>query len=285
LGYYGRARNLHRAAAMVVSEFDGRFPSSTEDLIRLPGVGRYTAGAVASLAFDMDVPILDGNVIRVFTRLLDIKDDVSQSAVQNRLWKIASDWMPPGRAAHWNEGLMELGREICTPRLPACNSCPVSGFCLSYKHGVQQDRPVKARKKPTPHYDVTAGVIYRPDGRILIAQRPLDGMLGGLWEFPGGKKNEGEKLVDCLKRELVEELGVQVEVGSKIGVVRHAYTHFKITLHAFECHYLGGEPQALDCADWRWVTTEEIEQYAFPVTDQKIWKLAQSERQSGFGWD
>ncbi|MCZ7539471.1 MAG: 8-oxo-dGTP diphosphatase MutT [Anaerolineae bacterium] len=121
-----------------------------------------------------------------------------------------------------------------------------------------------------PHYDVTAAVTRRDDGRLLIAQRPVDGMLGGLWEFPGGKREPGESLRDCLRRELREELGIEVEVGEQIGTVRHAYTHFRITLHAFACRLFAGEPAALGCAAWAWVTLDELDRYAFPVTDQKI---------------
>jgi A/G-specific adenine glycosylase len=270
LGYYSRARNLHRAAQMVAEEFGGEFPASMDDLQSLPGIGRYTAGAIGSLAFGLDVPVLDGNVIRILTRLFNIAEDVGQSATQKTLWRLAETIVPAGRAGPWNEGLMELGRRICTPKLPDCGACPVADHCAARGLGIQHERPVKSRKAKTPHFDVTAAVTRRADGYILIAQRPTDGMLGGLWEFPGGKREPGESLPDCLRREIREELGIEIAVGAQIGTVRHAYSHFRITLYAFACEYVSGEPQTIGCADWAWVTVEELDQYAFPVTDQKI---------------
>ncbi len=270
LGYYSRARNLHRAAQMVVEELGGEFPQSAEKLQELPGVGRYTAGAVASFAFGENVPVLDGNVIRILTRVFNIEDDVAQSATKRALWELAEEILPDGQAASWNEGLMELGRRICTPRSPQCESCPVADHCRAYQAGVQTQRPVKSPKAKTPHYDVTAGVIRRDDGRFIIAQRPLNGMLGGLWEFPGGKREPGESLPECLRREIQEELGIDIRVGPQIATVKHAYTHFRITLFVFECEHVSGEPQAIECADWIWATLDDLDRYAFPSTDQQI---------------
>ena len=159
LGYYSRARNLHRAAQMVVNELGGVFPGTVPELLTLPGVGRYTAGAIASLAFGQDVPVLDGNVIRILTRLFDISDDVTETATKNALWVLAEQLVPAGRAGPWNEGLMELGRVVCTPQSPACGACPVAAFCAARENGVQHERPVKSPKTRTPHYDVTAAVI------------------------------------------------------------------------------------------------------------------------------
>lgn len=270
LGYYSRARNLHRAAQVIAHELGGKFPHTVETLRKLPGVGRYTAGAVASLVFGLDAPLLDGNLIRVFTRLFDIADDITQPETKRALWALADRVLPPGRAGAWNEGLMELGRRICTPRSPRCDECPVVGYCQARKRGMQESRPVRRPKPRTPHFDVTAAVIYRPNGQILIAQRPLGGMLGGLWEFPGGKCWPGESLPECLTREIWEELGIDIEVGAQIAAVKHAYTHFRITLFAYICRLVSGTPQAIDCADWAWVTLDDLDRYAFPVTDRKI---------------
>lgn len=270
LGYYSRARNLHRAAQIVAQDLGGQFPPTVEGLLLLPGIGRYTAGAIASLAFGIDAPVLDGNVIRVLARLFDIAEDVRDAATLKRLWALAERLVPPGQAGPWNEGLMELGRTICTPKSPGCERCPVAAHCVARVLGVQEQRPVKAPKARTPHYDVTAAVITRADGQVLIAQRPLDKMLGGLWEFPGGKREPGESLQDCLRREIREELGIEIAVGAQIGTVRHGYTHFRITLYAFDCTLISGAPQAVQCAAWTWAALDDLDRYAFPVTDQKI---------------
>ncbi|WP_119072597.1 A/G-specific adenine glycosylase [Aggregatilinea lenta] len=270
LGYYSRARNLHRAAQVVVQELGGQFPPTVEGLMALPGIGRYTAGAIASLAFGADAPVLDGNVIRVLARLFDVAEDARETATLKALWALAERLVPPGQAGPWNEGLMELGRTVCTPKSPNCPHCPIAAHCTAFALGVQEQRPVKAPKARTPHYDVTAAVITRDDGQVLIAQRPLDKMLGGLWEFPGGKREPGESLQACLRREIREELGIDIEVGAQIGTVRHGYTHFRITLYAFACTLTGGTPQAIQCAAWTWAAPDDLELYAFPVTDQKI---------------
>jgi len=272
LGYYSRARNLHRAAQVVTTQHGGLFPSTVEGLLELPGIGRYTAGAIASIAFAARAPVLDGNVIRVFSRLLDLPDDVTDTKTQAKLWQIADDWLPDTRVGDYNQSLMELGRVICKPRNPLCGDCPIRTHCAAYANGTQADRPVKKAKAATPHYQVTAGMIWDDQGRLLIAQRPHDGLLGGLWEFPGGKQEAGESLEACLMRELREELAIDVRVGELFARVDHAFTHFKITLHAFTCEYLpeGGEPQAIGAAAFAWVTPDELDQYPFGKADRQV---------------
>lgn len=272
LGYYSRARNMHQTSQKIVEQYGGQFPTTAEALMQLPGVGRYTAGAIASIAFGEATPVLDGNVIRVFSRIFDIEDDVTQNMVQNRLWEMAEQLVPAENPGDYNQALMELGRTICKPRSPLCRECPIQDYCLAFQRGVQEARPVKKKKAPTPHYHVTAGLIRNGNGELLIAKRPDNKLLGGLWEFPGGKQENGETLQECLKRELHEELGIQIEVGAFFVKVNHAYTHFKITLHLFECLYLpeGGQPQALQCADWRWVTETDLSRYAFSAADRQV---------------
>jgi A/G-specific adenine glycosylase len=270
LGYYSRARNLHKTAITVAGELGGIFPQTVDELLKLPGIGRYTAGAVASIAYGIPAPVLDGNVIRVFSRLIDLEADVTQPKTQAQLWSLAEDWLPEVRAGDYNQALMELGRTVCKPRSPLCEACPIQEFCAAYANGTQQERPVRQKKSATPHYDVAAGIIRDETGRILIAQRPLEGLLGGLWEFPGGKKEADETLPDCLKRELREELGIEVEVKAFFVSVRHGFTHFKITLHAFECRYIGGEPQKLGVHDWAWVTEADFDRYSFGKADREV---------------
>jgi len=274
LGYYSRARNLHEAARTVVEQYDGHLPSTVGELIKLKGIGRYTAGAIASIAFGRPAPVLDGNVIRVLSRLFDLPDDVTTTATKKRLWQLAADLVPAGRPGDFNQALMELGQQICLPANPLCLLCPVSAHCLARARGTQLERPVRPPRPNTPHYDVVAGIIWQNGHsdaeRFLIAQRPLAGLLGGLWEFPGGKQEAGETLPQALSREIVEELGIEIEVGRFLTTLKHTYTHFRITLHAFHANHRSGRPQNLAVADHAWVTLAELDNYAFAVTDRKI---------------
>jgi len=270
LGYYSRARNLHKTAGIVADEWGGQFPSTVDDLMTLPGIGRYTAGAIASIAFGQVAPVVDGNVIRVYARLTDYDQDVIQSASKDHLWQLAENWLPADRTGDYNQALMDLGRLVCRPRNPACDECPITAHCRAFAEGTQAERPVKKKKAPTPHYDVAAGIIRDDAGRLLIAQRPMDGLLGGLWEFPGGKQEPGETLPETLQRELREELAIEVEVGTLFVKVRHAFTHFKITLHAFECRYRSGPPQAIDAQDFAWVTQDQLRDYSFGKADRQV---------------
>lgn len=272
LGYYARARNLHRAAQIVSEQYGGDFPNNAQTLQTLPGIGRYTAGAIASIAFGERAPVLDGNVIRVFSRLYDLPDDVSENSVQARLWDIAEALLPPQHVGDYNQALMELGQTHCRPKSPSCSTCPVQAHCLSFERGTQLERPHKKRKPPTPHYDVAAGMIWDKDGRVLIAQRPNDGLLGGLWEFPGGKQEPNETLQACLMRELHEELGVQVEVGELFARVKHAFTHFKITLHAFSCVLTPDSPppQSIGVQAFEWVYPQELKRFSFGKADREV---------------
>lgn len=288
LGYYARARNLHQAAKVIVTDLHGAWPRTVEGLMALPGIGRYTAGAIASFAFNARAPVLDGNIIRVFCRLFAIERDPKDGKVREELWQLAEALLPSshsGRgdrgvgatASEFNEALMELGALICTPRTPQCDICPLAKYCEANKRGLQDQLPIKIKRKPLPHFDVTAAVI-RKNGRLLIAQRPLGGRLGGLWEFPGGKVEPGETLPQCLRREIKEELGVRIKVGKPITSIEHAYTHFKITLYAFECELVSGKPQALEVENFKWVRMSDLKKYAFAKTDLKIIEALQTAR-------
>ncbi len=267
LGYYARACHLYRAAQQIVAA--GGFPATYAGWRALPGVGDYIAGAVLSLAYGQDVPAVDGNGRRVLARLRAVEDDITRAAAHRKLRVVAAELLPPGQAGAFNEALMDLGATVCTPRAPRCHECPWSSDCLARAQGRVESLPVRAPRRPGPHYDVTAAVIQR-DGRLLIAQRHAGDMLGGLWEFPGGTCQPGESLPDCLRRELREELDIEVRVGAPVATIPHTYTHLRITLHAFWCTLLAGEPRPIGCADVRWVRPDELDAYAFPVTDQRI---------------
>lgn len=277
LGYYSRARRLHQAAQVVVKIYRGRIPEEVESLRRLPGVGRYTAGAIASIAFGKDVAAVDGNQRRVLARLFDIDEPLNTPAGESRLWELAELHLPPRRAGDFNQALMDLGATLCSPYAPACPECPLGEMCKARKLGVQEARPVRLVKPPTPHYPVAAAVIRR-NGRVLITQRPADKLLGGMWEFPGGKQDDGEDLPACLKRELLEELGVSVDVGAPFGVYRHAYTHFKVTVHAFICR-LGRatQPRPLEGQAVRWCRPGELADFPMGKVDRQIAKRCMEE--------
>jgi A/G-specific adenine glycosylase len=269
LGYYSRARNLHRAAKNIVREFDGRLPQTKWELIKLPGVGLYTAGAIASIAFGRDEPLVDGNVTRVLCRLFRIRRDPRSAAVRRRLWRLAEAFLPLGKAGSFNQALMELGAMVCLPRNPRCQDCPLGRICSAREHAEQEKLPRRASKKPLPRHKVVVGILYK-NGRILIDKRRPNGLLGGLWEFPGGKVKKGESLEAALRREVREELGVTVRVVRPVATVQHTYSHFAVTLHAYECTYAAGKPKCNTCVDYKWVYPKQLKNYAFPAANKKI---------------
>lgn len=275
LGYYSRARNLHRAARQVMEEQAGQIPASREALEKLPGIGRYTAGAISSIAFGKDEPALDGNIRRVLARVFNVSLPARSPEGERLLWNLAEATLPIGRAGDYNQALMDLGSSICTSRAPACLICPIMSLCEARELGVQEERPVLEAKPAVPHYLVTAAVIHRA-GQVLIARRPPNGLLGGLWEFPGGKVEEGESLQAGLLREIREELGVSIAVGEPFGVYLHGYTHFKVTLHAFCCCLTDDEPKALHATEIRWITAVELDDYPMGKIDRQIARRLQN---------
>ena len=271
LGYYTRARNQHRAAQVVVERYGGSLPADPRALRELPGIGEYTAAAIASIAFGRDTVAMDANLRRVFARLFDVETPLGQRETERRLRSLAEKHLPPGRAGDYNQALMDLGALVCTPKAPRCEVCPLRGLCLAKANGTQAQRPVRKPRSRTPHYDVSAAVIRR-NGHILLARRPENGMLGGLWEFPGGKVQPGETYQAALQREIREELAAEIAVGDRIGTYRHAFTHFRITLRAYECRLRPASPplQALEHSALAWVTPAEFDDYPMGAVDRQI---------------
>lgn len=269
LGYYTRARNLHKAVQTVVRDYGSQIPNTFEGLLSLPGVGRYTAAAVASIAFGRPHAVLDGNVIRVLSRLDCVKEDPSKPKMRERLWQRAEDLLDPARPGDFNQAMMELGAIICLPRNPLCLTCPVTQQCFARQRGLQDKLPFRKKSAKLPLQVVAVGLIWK-SGKLLIDKRKPEGLLGGLWEFPGGKRLGGESLHQTIVREAKEELNIAIEPGRQVCVVEHAYSHFRVRLHVFECRYRSGRIRCRSCDDFRWIRPKELEQYAFPTANKKI---------------
>lgn len=270
LGYYSRARNLHRAAQMVVDAFEGRFPDTYDEIRRLPGVGPYTAAAVLSIAFARPHAVLDGNVARVLSRSFAIREEINATRTKKMVQKLADALLDPSQPGDFNQAIMELGATVCTPKAPSCNRCPIQAPCKAFELGTPEAFPVKKKKAPIPHYDIAVGLVFDEKERLLIQRRSEDQMLGGLWEFPGGKRESGELLEDTCRRELQEELGIEVHIRDHFQTVSHAYTHFKITMYAFRCHIREGIPEPREGIPFRWVPLDALTEYAFPRANRRI---------------
>ena len=263
LGYYSRARNLHKAAKIVAEKFNGELPRDLDALRSLPGIGRYTVGAIASIAFGMDEPTLDGNLRRVFARLFDVTEPADSPAGEKILWGLVAEHLPKGQAGDYNQALMDLGATICLPKNPRCLLCPLTELCAAREAGTQELRPVLKPKKETPHVVHAAAVIVR-DGKVLLAQRPSEGLLGGMWEFPNGlvEGDPAEELAQVVET----GYGLTVQAGEAMGVVQHAYTHFKVTVYAFRADAVSVPRRPT----LQWIPLAELENYPMGKVDRQI---------------
>lgn len=234
LGYYSRARNLQRAASAVVERHGGRLPDSAEALRELPGIGRYTAGALASIAFDRPEPVVDGNVARVLARLNAIREDLRRPAVRERLWREAGVLARGPHPGDVNQALMELGATVCTPRRPDCGACPLAGRCAARGAGDPEAIPIPTRRTPPRRIEAVAALVVRR-GRTLAVRRPARGLLGGLWELPGGDLRPREAPHRGMRRALRERLGLQVRALHRLGAIEHLFTHRRLRLHVYRC--------------------------------------------------
>jgi A/G-specific adenine glycosylase len=263
LGYYSRARNLHKAAKLVAEKFNGELPRDLDDLQSLPGIGKYTVGAIASMAFGMDEATLDGNLRRVFSRLFDVKEFADSPAGEKILWELARKHLPKGQAGDYNQALMDLGAIICLPKKPRCLLCPLMEICEARKNGTQELRPVLKAKKKTPHYIDVAAVIVKGK-KVLLNQRPADGLLGNMWEFPNARveQNPAEELTKAIK----SATKIQVKKKEAVGLVNHAYTHFKVTVHVYQCDVISIPKNK----NLRWVNISDLENYPMGKIDRQI---------------
>jgi A/G-specific adenine glycosylase len=283
LGYYARVRHLHRAAQKIVAEHGGRLPRTLDGLRALPGVGPYTAAAIAAIAFGVDAAVLDGNVKRVLARVFDFREDVSSPRGEKKLWEIADGLVPPGRAGDYNQALMDLGATVCTPRAPACDRCPLRSLCAARKLGVQLERPVARARAALPRRALSVGVIRKRE-RVLIVQRPAHKLLGGLWGFPAGEGADPASL----RRSARAQFGIEIAVGPPTQTLTHTFTHFRLTQRVFECRWrkgrarlvapADGEAESARAAAIRWVRVSELERYPMGKADRQIAKRLLQER-------
>ncbi|MDX9788164.1 MAG: A/G-specific adenine glycosylase [Desulfobacterales bacterium] len=272
LGYYARARNLHRAAKIVAESHKGIVPDDYAAFRALPGVGEYIAAAVLSIAFSQPHAVVDGNVKRVLARLACIETPVNQAAGHREFNAYAQTLLDRQSPETFNQAMMELGALICKPEIPDCLQCPLNADCLSCRKKVVARYPRRIKARRTPTHSIAVAVIWR-NGKVLITQRAPDGLLGGLWEFPGGKVKAKETSIEACKREVKEETGLSIEVMAPLTRVKHAYTHFKIEMDVFICRYAGGRVRLSGPVAFRWVTLGELNQYPFPKANHKFFPL------------
>ncbi len=272
MGYYARVRNLHQAARQVMQKYSGVIPREFEEFRKLPGVGSYIAAAVTSIAFQAPYPVLDGNVKRVLSRLHSLEDPVNLSRSDKIFREAAGYLFDAGHPGTYNQAMMELGALVCRPRKPDCASCPVTEFCQAFRTGTQDRFPTRLKKSKTPLYHIATSVICR-DGHLLITRRQPSGLLGGLWEFPGGKILPGETAQNACQREAMEELNLRVQILQPLTRVKHAYTHFRIEMEIFLCRYRSGEIRLNGPMDYRWILPEDIAKYPFPAANHKFFPL------------
>ena len=268
LGYYARARNLHRAAGILV-ERNGRIPDRWEDFRALPGVGDYIAAAVLSMAFGQPYAVVDGNVKRVLARLLTIGAAINRSTSHKAFQAAADRLLDRRRPGDFNQAMMELGALVCTPKAPACDRCPLIRVCAAQQGGTVASYPRRAAARAVPEVQIAVGVVYK-NGRILITRRPTEGLLGGLWEFPGGKLHEGERPEEACRREIQEEVNLDVVIEAPLAQVRHAYSHLRIRMHVFRCRFRAGRVRLNGPVNHRWIRIADIDQFAFPKANHKF---------------
>jgi A/G-specific adenine glycosylase len=269
LGYYSRARNLHRAVQEVVATYGGEVPDDPEAIAKLKGVGPYTAGAILSIAYNRNLPAVDGNVMRVLSRLYLIRDDIMQPTTRVGMEGLATALIPPGQARQFNQALMELGALVCTPTAPKCGLCPVAAFCQARTEGAQLELPVRTKAKAPRPVDVVATVLWH-QGKILMARRPQEGLLGGLWEFPGGERTQELSWERAVHQVMADRYGVTVEVESHLITVKHVFTHLIWDLRAYTAHLAPGSLVPRETDSLRWVSPQDLSQLALPVAHRQV---------------
>ena len=275
LGYYSRANRIHQSSKILI-ELVGinrdhdpySWPKGIDKWMSLPGIGRSTAGSIISSAFDLPTPILDGNVKRILSRLHAIERKSTKD--EKKLWELSSFLIPTLNPRDFNQALMDLGAIVCTPKKPTCSYCPLQNFCVAYTKYDPNDFPKTAMKKIKPLQEIGIGLVFNNNGELLIDKRLESSNMGGMWEFPGGKKKLDENIENTIERELKEELGIVVKVGAKLLSFEHSYTHKKLNFTVHICKWISGEPKPLASQEILWIYPKRLFEFPFPAANAKI---------------
>jgi A/G-specific adenine glycosylase len=257
LGYYSRARNIHRTAGILAKQYNGQLPTDHQQLLKLPGIGEYTAGAIMSLAFNEKHPVVDANVERLFARLFNIDGPVKERANHKLIWQLARELVPEQSPRIFNQALMELGALVCRPKNPDCSQCPLNKLCESFKLGIVAERPAIPPGKKIIRIEMATGVLQH-QGKFFIQKRPVNGVWANLWEFPGGRIEP---------REFYEETELSINLLHKIGIIKHSYTRYRVRLHCYMCrlHNSQSDPCLHAAQEYRWATGAALDDFAFPA--------------------
>jgi A/G-specific adenine glycosylase len=273
LGYYARARNLHKAARLIRDQHGGRFPRSIEALENLPGIGRSTAGAVLAFAFDQRQPILDGNVKRVLTRLHAIRQSPAERDTEQQLWAIADDYTPRTRVADYTQAIMDLGATLCKRGQPQCAHCPFTRHCAAHAEGNPARYPVAKKRKALPEKKITMLLLKRNGSEVLLTRRPPSGIWGGLWSFP---EREGHHTRD-LPRWSRESLGLNIEIESALPVVRHSFSHFRLHIRPVTARLVGASDAIMEMPDTVWYKLEHPDTRGFAAPVNRLLQQMRNE--------
>ena len=275
LGYYSRCKNFHKSCKIIVNDYGGEVPANYQNFLLLPGVGDYTASAVFSIGLKQTYAAIDGNVKRVMARVLRIKNITKRN--KKRIHNTIIEWMDPERPGDINQALMDLANKVCRVDHAQCNTCPIDEICMANKMSIPESYPTRIKRKVIPHKEIVAGIIWQRE-KFLITKREENALLGGLWEFPGGEIASSETPVGALRRQIKEKWDIDINIKKKVGNVKHAYSHFKITLTLYQCQTWGSVKS--QNKGYRWITPIEINNFPFPKSNHKLFKLLNSS-----GWN
>lgn len=270
LGYYSRARNLHTAAKVIVEKFGGKIPDNREAIKTLPGIGEYTAGAILSIAYKQALPAVDGNARRILCRVFAICKPMDDAREQKQLQQLAASLIPVNHPGDFNQALMDLGATICRTKNPDCSRCPISKLCRAQFQNLQTILPLTKKASKIPHRQAAAAVIRNSKGMLLVVQRPASGLLASLWKLPGDFIKTDENMENSLRNSVKKELDIAIRPEKHPVSVKHTYTHFRVTLHAYECRLLKGAPKPLRCQNWRWASQNDLKKLPLSKVDRTV---------------